>query len=94
MVTILSKIKNQESARWFLAEEHHNRLIYRTHYISDPFAAMEIVLKRGQTNKAYVLYKSEENPTGMELFFQKEIHTDDYLSIAENMSEMFYEFIC
>ena len=90
---ILSQIKIQESKRWFLDEELYDRLIYRTNYISDPFAAMEFVLKRGDSNKAFVLFKGEDNKEGMELFFQKEIKFDQYLSLAENMSEMFYDFI-
>jgi hypothetical protein len=90
---ILEQIKQQDSERWYLDEELYDRLIYRTHFTTDPFASMEFVLKRGNYNKAYVLYKSEENRSGMELFFQSEIVVGQYLSIADSMSEMFYEFI-
>lgn len=91
---ILAKIKLQGAKRWYLTEEFTDRLVYRTNFVGDPFAAMEFVRRKGNPEKVYVLYKSEDNPAGMELFFQKEIPTDDYLSIAENMSEMFFEFIC
>lgn len=91
---ILAKIKLQEAKRWYLTEELSNRLVYKTNFVSDPFAAMEFVRRTGNPEKIFVLFKSEDYPTGMELFFQKEIITDDYLLIAETMSEMFYEFIC
>ncbi|MHA8093231.1 hypothetical protein V7S78_12015 [Aquirufa regiilacus] len=91
---ILTKIKLQEAKQWYLTEELTDRLVYRTNFVSDPFAAMEFVRRKGNPEKIFVLFKSEDNPTGMELFFQKEIIANDYLLIAENMSEMFYEFIC
>lgn len=90
---ILEQIKLQDSPRWYLDEELYDKLIYRTNYTTDPFATMEFVLKKGTLNKAYVLYKSEDNRSGMELFFQSEIGVGQYLSIADSMSEMIYEFI-
>ncbi len=90
---ILEKIKIQSSERWFLDEELYDRLVYRTNLISDPFAAIEFILKPGDGNKAYVLFKGEDNKIGTELFFQKEISVDNYLSIADGMSEMFFEYI-
>jgi hypothetical protein len=90
---ILHQIKVQESSRWYLDEELSDRLVYRTNYTTDPFAAIEFVLKRGERNKAFVLYKSEDCRAGMELFYQSEIGVGQYLSIADDMSEMFYEFI-
>ncbi len=90
---ILDKIKLQESKRWYLAEVLYDRLVYRTDVVSDPFAAIEFVLKRGNFDKAYVLFKGEDNPVGMELYFQKEIPVENYLSIAESMSDMFYDYI-
>jgi hypothetical protein len=90
---ILEQIKLQDSQRWYLDEVLHDKLIYRTNYTTDPFATMEFVLKRGTFNKAYVLYKSEDNRSGMELFFQSEIRVGQYLSIADSMSDMFYDFI-
>jgi hypothetical protein len=90
---ILEKIKIQSSERWFLDEELYDRLVYRTNLISDPFAAIEFVLKRGDENKAYALFKGEDNKIGTELIFQKEISVDNYLSIADGMSEMFFEYI-
>lgn len=90
---ILNQIKVQESSRWYLDEELYDRLVYRTNFTTDPFAAMEFVLKRGEQNKAYVLYKSENCKVGMELFYRREIDLVHYLSIADSMSELFYEFI-
>lgn len=90
---ILDQIKIQESTRWYLDEELYDRLVYRTNYTTDPFAAIEFVLKRGERNKAFVLYKSEDCKGGIELFYQREIDLGQYLSIADSMSEMFYEFI-
>lgn len=90
---ILAQIKQQDSERWYLDEELYDRLIYRTNFTTDPFASMEFVLRRGVGNKAYVLYKSEDCRAGMELFYQSEIGIGQYLSIADSMSEMFYEFI-
>jgi hypothetical protein len=93
MNILLNKIKDQQSDRWYLDEVLYDRLIYRTNFVIDPFAAMEFVLKREDPNKAYVLFKGEENRPGMELFFQKEISIDKYLSIADGMSDMFFNFI-
>ena len=90
---ILDQIKLQACDRWYLDEVLYDRLVYRTNLISDPFAAIEIVVKKGNLNKAYVLYKGEDNKAGMELFFQKEISIDKYLSIADGMSDMFFDFI-
>lgn len=90
---ILNQIKIQESIRWYLDEELYDRLVYRTNYTTDPFAALEFVLKRGECSKAYVLFKGEDNQSGMQMFIQKEIEVSNYLSIADSMSEMFYEFI-
>jgi hypothetical protein len=41
----------------------------------------------------YLLYKGEDNKAGMELFFQKEISIDSYLSLADGMSDMMFDFI-
>ena len=90
---ILEQIKLQDSPRWYLDDEHNDRLIYRTNFTTDPYATMEFVLRRGTDKKAYVLYKSENNRSGTELFIQSEIGVCQYLSIADSMSEMFYEFI-
>lgn len=90
---ILDQIKQQQCDRWYLEEILYDRLVYRTNLVSDPFAAIEIVLKKGDPNKAYVLYKGEDNKAGMELFFQKEISIDSYLSLADGMSDMMFDFI-
>lgn len=90
---ILEQIKQQDSNRWYLDEELYDRLVYRTNYTADPFAALEFVLRRGECTKAYVLFKGEDNKSGMQMFIQKEIEVCNYLSIADSMSEMFYEFI-
>jgi len=68
---ILDQIKIQESDRWYLDEELYDRLVYRTHLVSDPFAAIEFVLRKDNPNKAFVLFKGEENKAGIELFYQK-----------------------
>jgi hypothetical protein len=90
---ILDQIKLQECNRWYLEKELVDRLIYKTNLVSDPFASIEFVLKKADPNKAFVLFKSEENKAGMELFFQKEISMDKYLSIADGMSDMFFDYI-
>ena len=90
---ILEQIKQQDSERWYLDEELFDRLIYRTNFTTDPFTSMEFVLRRGAYNKAYVLYKSEDCRAGMELIIKSEIGVGHYLSIADGMSEMFYDFI-
>lgn len=90
---ILNQIKIQESTRWYLAVELYDRLVCRTNYTTDPFAVMEFVLKKGECSKAYVLFKGEDNKSGMQMFIQKEIEVSNYLSIADSISEMFYEFI-
>ncbi|MHA8103775.1 hypothetical protein [Aquirufa nivalisilvae] len=90
---ILDQIKQQESNRWFLDEELYDRLVYRTHFVGDPFAAIEFVLKDRSGNKAIVLFKGEDNKAGMELFFQKEIRVGKYLSLADEMSEMVFDYI-
>ena len=90
---VLDKIKNQLSDRWFLEEELYDRLVYRTNLVSDPFASIEFVLRRGESNKVFVLFKGEDNKAGMEMFFQKEVDIDKYMSIADSMSDMFFEFI-
>lgn len=88
---ILDQIKQQQCERWYLDEILYDRLVYRTNLVSDPFAAIEVVLKKGDPNKAFILYKREDNKAGMELFFQKEIGIEKYLSLAEGMSEMFFD---
>jgi hypothetical protein len=90
---ILDQIKLQQNERWYLDEELYDRLVYRTNFVSDPFAAIEFVLKRDDPQKAYVLFKGEENKAGTELFFQKEIGIEKYLSLADGMSEMVFEYI-
>lgn len=89
---ILDQIKQQQSCRWFLDEELYDRLVYRTHFVSDPFAAIEFVLKDRSANKVFVLFKGEDNTAGMELFFQKEISVDKYLSLADEMPEMVFDY--
>lgn len=90
---ILEKIKPQECDRWYLDEVLYDRLVYRTNFVSDPFASIEFVLKKGDSNKAFVLYKSEDNMSGTEMFFQKEISVEKYLSLADGMSDMFFDYI-
>jgi hypothetical protein len=68
---ILDQIKLQVCDRWYLDEVLYDRLVYRTNLVSDPFAAIEIVVKKGNPNKAIVLYKGEDGKAFMELFFQK-----------------------
>lgn len=90
---ILDQIKLQESNRWYLDEVFFDRLVYRTNFITDPFAAIEFVIRRDNFQKVNVLFKGEGNKEGMEMYIQKEISVDRYLAIADSMSEMFYEFI-
>jgi hypothetical protein len=90
---ILDQISVQNSERWYLDEVLYDRLVYRTNFTSDPFAAMEFVLRGGEYSKAYVLFKGEDNKPGMQMFIQKEIDVCNYLSLADSMSDMFYEFI-
>ncbi len=90
---ILDQIKIQESDRWYLDEELYDRLVYRTHLVSDPFAAIEFVLRKDNPNKAFVLFKEEENKAGIELFFQKEISIHKYLSLADGMSDMVFDYL-
>lgn len=90
---ILEKIKTQECDRWYLDEVLYDRLVCRTNFVGDPFASIEFVLKKGDSNKAFVLYKSEANMSGTEMFFQKEISVEKYLSMAVGMSEMFFDYI-
>ena len=90
---MLDKIKTQLSDRWFLDEELYDRLVYRTNLISDPFAAIEFVLRLGDANKVFVLFKGEDNKSGMQMFVEKEISIDNYLSIADGMSDMVFEFL-
>lgn len=90
---ILDLIKFQESERWYLFDELDDRLIYKTNHISDPFAAIEFVIRRDNNLKVFVLFKGEDNRAGMEMFIQKEISVDKYLNIADNMSDMFYDFL-
>lgn len=90
---ILDQIKIQESDRWYLDEELYDRLVYRTHLVSDPFAAIEFVLKRGDKNKVFILFKGENCKEGIELFFQKEIGLDRYLSIVDGMSDMIFDYM-
>ena len=90
---ILNQIKLQQNERWYLDEELYDRLVYRTNFVSDPFAAIEFVLKRGDNNKVLILLKGENCKEGMELFFQKEISVNRYLSIVDGMSEMVFDYI-
>ncbi|MEY2922907.1 MAG: hypothetical protein RL108_1533 [Bacteroidota bacterium] len=52
---ILEKIKIQECNRWYLDEVLYDRLVFRTNFVGDPFASIEFVLKKGDSNKAFVL---------------------------------------
>ncbi|MEY2921458.1 MAG: hypothetical protein RL108_67 [Bacteroidota bacterium] len=90
---VLDEIKKQESYRWHLDEVLIDRLVYRSNFISDPFASIEFVLKPGNANKVFVLFKGEDNKAGMEMFFQKELCVEKYLTITDNMSDMVFEFI-
>jgi hypothetical protein len=90
---ILDQIKQQQCDRWYLDEVLSDRLVYRSNQISNPFVAIEFVLKRDDPQKAYVLFKDEENKVGNELFFQKEIGIEKYLSLADGMSDMMFDYI-
>lgn len=90
---ILDQISNQESNRWFLYQAFNDRLVYRTNFTSDPFAAIEFLIRRDNDRKVIVIFKGEDNKVGIQMFIQKEISVDRYLAIADSMSDMFYEFL-
>ncbi len=54
---ILDQIKQQQCERWYLDEILYDRLVYRTNLMSDPFAAIEVVLKKGDPNKAIKVFE-------------------------------------
>ena len=87
---LLEIAKQNVHSEWILDEILSDRLIYRSQFIKDPFACIEIVESRNK-GQYYALVKGDGFLEGIEIIFQKELNVGRFLSLAAQISANYFD---
>ncbi|RVU25065.1 hypothetical protein EOJ36_08655 [Sandaracinomonas limnophila] len=77
---------------WYLDEILEDRIIYRSNYINDTLASIEII-KRPDRERLYALFKGLDFPQGVEVIFENEIPKETYLEMVVYLSMNYYTYL-